>query len=187
MSLENFSLATSISRAKLPGLILTLSANSATEIAKSAVKWTSADSGVVIPESLSLLLTSDEAVRKLNASFRGMDKTTNVLSFPQFKRQEIKKFSARAQEIYSVGDIALSSLYVAQEAKIQGKILKNHVTHLLIHGILHLFGYDHMTAAQAARMEILEKKIMAELGLPDPYESPTPTKAKRATSRRTKA
>ena len=115
-----------------------------------------------------LLLTSDVAVRRLNRDFRGMDKATNVLSFPQVARRQLSKIGKTKEPVY-IGDIAIAYQYVVKDAKAEGKDLKDHVTHLLIHGLLHLFGYDHQTTATAVRMERLETKIMAELGLPDPY------------------
>jgi probable rRNA maturation factor len=122
------------------------------------------------PATLTLLLTSDAAVRKLNRDFRGNDKPTNVLSFPQFEPAELTKMGKARQPVY-VGDIAIAYQYMVDESNKDHKILINHTIHLLIHGILHLFGYDHVTSAKAITMERLEKKIMAELGLPDPYQS----------------
>ena len=120
------------------------------------------------PCKITLMLSKDAAIRKLNHDFRGMDKPTNVLSFPQFAPDQLAKFGKQKTEIH-VGDIAISYQYVVAEAKEQHKILINHVVHLMIHGILHLFGYDHASDAEAERMEKLEKKVMDELGLPDPY------------------
>lgn len=121
-----------------------------------------------------LLLTTDKAVQTLNRDYRGKDKPTNVLSFPQFERRELVKLGKQGAEGLYVGDIAVAYQFTAKEAKAEGKPLLDHVTHLMIHGLLHLFGYDHLTPAQAARMERLEKEIMATLGLPDPYEILTP-------------
>ncbi|MDD3181435.1 MAG: rRNA maturation RNase YbeY [Alphaproteobacteria bacterium] len=115
-----------------------------------------------------LLLTTDGAVHKLNREFRNTDKTTNVLSFPQFERTELVKAARCIGDIY-VGDIAVAYGTVVKEAKAEGKSVLDHLTHLLIHGLLHLFGYDHDTDSKATRMERLEKDIMATLGLPDPY------------------
>ncbi len=117
-----------------------------------------------------LLLTTDKAVQTLNRDYRGKDKPTNVLSFPQFERRELVKLGKKGVGGLYVGDIAVAYQFTAKEAKAEGKLLSDHVTHLMIHGLLHLFGYDHLTSRQAARMERLEKEIMATLGLPDPYE-----------------
>lgn len=121
---------------------------------------------------VTLLLTNDKAVQTLNHDYRGKDKPTNVLSFPQFEKDDLVKLSRSKTPILGgvhVGDIAVAYQYVVKEAKAEHKVLADHVTHLLIHGLLHLFGYDHDTVARAAKMEKLEKEIMATLGLPDPY------------------
>lgn len=110
---------------------------------------------------LCVLLTSDAAVQKLNANFRGKDKPTNVLSFP-------------APEIPSdpaphLGDLALAGETCAREAAEEGKTLADHLSHLVIHGVLHLCGYDHETNEDAEEMEALEREILAALGIADPY------------------
>jgi probable rRNA maturation factor len=109
--------------------------------------------------SLTILLTSDEAMAALNRRFRGKRKATNVLSFPS------------ADPAY-LGDIAIGYGTVAAEARAQGKLIRVHAAHLAAHGTLHLLGYDHLKEAEAARMERLETAIMAGLGLPDPYAPP---------------
>jgi probable rRNA maturation factor len=133
-----------------------------------AVTLASLPAALRFPAQLTLLLTSDAAMKRLNRDFRGKPKPTNVLSFPQFEPAELTKIGKTGAAAY-VGDIALGYQYVVGEANKTHKILINHVTHLLIHGILHLFGYDHLTEADAVRMERLEKKILAGLNLPDPY------------------
>lgn len=122
-----------------------------------------------------ILLTSDAAVKRLNWDFRGQKKVTNVLSFPQYPASQLVKKGSPKQPLH-VGDMALAYQYVVAEAKKDHKLLTNHVIHLTIHSLLHLFGYDHLIETQALRMERLEKKIMAELGLPDPYVIVPPTK-----------
>jgi len=117
---------------------------------------------------MTLLLTTDKAVQTLNHDYRGMDKPTNVLSFPHYERRELIKLGKQAQPIYA-GDIAVAYQYVVKEAKAEQKVLLDHVTHLVIHGILHLFGYDHDTDSRAARMEKMERELMASMGLLDPY------------------
>jgi len=127
-----------------------------------------------LPKSLcfscaaTVLLTNDAAMRRLNRDFRGPDKPTNVLSFPHFTPRQLTKKGKAAQGVYA-GDVALGYQYIVAEAKRDHKILINHATHLLVHGILHLFGYDHVSGSGAIRMERLEKSIMSRLGLPDPY------------------
>lgn len=123
------------------------------------------------PCSLTLLLGTDKMIRTLNRDFRGLDKPTNVLSFPQFGEEKELKSASRTEPLY-VGDIAIAYQYMVDESKKYNKILINHLTHLMIHGILHLFGYDHLGDIDAQRMERLEKKIMRRLGLPDPYIAP---------------
>ena len=94
--------------------------------------------------------------RRLNRRFRGKDYATNVLSFP---------YSARPLE----GDLVICAPVVAREAREQGKALRAHHAHMLVHGLLHLAGLDHERAREAARMEGRERRILAELGFADPY------------------
>jgi probable rRNA maturation factor len=122
-----------------------------------AVEATLASEGAV-GEGVSLLLTDDTAMRDLNRRFRQQDKPTNVLSFPAPQNPE--RF---------LGDVALAYGVCAREAAEQGKPLKNHLQHLVAHGVFHLLGYDHETDAQAEEMEGLERAVLAGLGIPDPY------------------
>jgi phosphate starvation-inducible protein PhoH and related proteins len=108
-------------------------------------------------ESFAALFTSDDAVKALNAQWRGKDMPTNVLSFPA------------PETAGTLGDIALAYDTCAREADEQGKSLIDHATHLLVHGLLHLLGYDHEADDDAAEMEGLEKDILAGLGIADPY------------------
>lgn len=145
---------------------------------------------LTFPVTVNVLLTNDKAVRKLNADFRGMDKPTNVLSFPQFEPSQLPK-KGKDKGVKDLGDIVLGYQYVVAEVKKDHKILINHIIHLLIHGLLHLFGYDHLSDKEAEPMERLEKKIMAKLMLPDPYQIPDSEKgsfkkAKPATQKRPK-
>ena len=109
-------------------------------------------------------LLSDADVRALNAQFRGKDKATNVLSFPLAPLAAIVPGAIRG-----LGDIALAYETVAGEARDSGIALLDHVRHLVVHGILHLLGYDHQTGADAERMEALETRVLAGLGVADPY------------------
>ena len=109
--------------------------------------------------ALTVLLTSDQHLRALNLGFRGEDRPTNVLSFP----------SSVGAEDY-LGDVAIAYGVAAKEAKAGGKSLIDHATHLTVHGILHLLGFDHVTARQARIMEPLETKILKILNVADPYE-----------------
>lgn len=119
--------------------------------------------------SASLLLTSDAEVHALNREWRGKDKPTNVLSFPMLERGELLAL-APAGPPELLGDIALALETCTREAADKGISLEQHVSHLIIHGLLHLAGYDHETSpADAAVMEALEIKALALLGIPDPY------------------
>ena len=120
------------------------------------------------PPALTILLTNDAKLRALNASFRGYDKPTNVLSFP----------SASSDEPY-LGDVALGRGVVAREARAQGKTFAAHVAHLVIHGILHLTGHDHEKPKDARVMEALETSLLAKLGIADPY-APVPAESGRS-------
>ncbi|MDR3423934.1 MAG: rRNA maturation RNase YbeY [Alphaproteobacteria bacterium] len=132
------------------------------------------------PVSATILLAGNAKVRQLNNDFRGIDKPTNVLSFPQFSPADLPRLGKRG-EIIELGDIAIAYQYVVAEAKADNKLLTDHLTHLIIHGLLHLFGYNHLNNRDAEQMENLETKIMNSLGLPDPY-APQPAPHKRRKS-----
>ena len=121
---------------------------------------------------INIRLVGKKEIQALNKTYRHKDKPTNVLSFPQFSPRQLPK-KGKKNEAVTLGDIVISYQYIVGEAKKDNKMLINHVSHLLIHGILHLFGYDHVSDTGAARMERLEKRIMADLGLPDPYKPET--------------
>lgn len=110
---------------------------------------------------LSIVLTDDAEQRALNRDWRGVDRPTNVLSFPQ-----IEPFSPVAGIL---GDITLARQTLEREAAELGKSLEDHFTHLVIHGFLHILGYDHVEEADALVMEGLETQILASLGIADPY------------------
>ncbi len=111
---------------------------------------------------VSILLTDDATVRSLNASWRGQDKPTNVLSFPAVRPSELPTAPM-------LGDIALARETVEREAADEGKSVDDHLVHLVVHGFLHLLGYDHLDDAEAERMESRERAILASLGVADPY------------------
>jgi probable rRNA maturation factor len=110
---------------------------------------------------LSLVLTDDAEQQVLNRDWRGIDKATNVLSFPQ-----IEPFAPVSGLL---GDIILARETLEREAAEQGVSLEDHFTHLVVHGFLHLLGYDHMDDDEALAMEGLETQILASLGVADPY------------------
>lgn len=114
---------------------------------------------------LSVLLANDEKLKALNNDWRGKDKPTNVLSFPG---SDVLPGEA-AESI--LGDIVISVETTKREAELENKRFDDHFTHLIIHGLLHLFGYDHETEEQALQMETLETEILAQLGITDPYEN----------------
>ncbi|WP_426024516.1 rRNA maturation RNase YbeY [Brevundimonas sp. PWP3-1b1] len=107
-----------------------------------------------------VLLTDDAAVRDLNARFRDKDKATNVLSFP-----------APENAAPHLGDIVLAYGVCAAEAQTQGKTLADHLSHLVVHGVLHLLGRDHEDDGEAEEMEAEEREILAQIGVADPYSA----------------
>ena len=119
---------------------------------------------------VSLCLADDVALRALNSRWRGIDKPTNVLSFPSAPPASVDAVDSRAQRPrLQLGDIALAYETLAREATDLGVPLADHYRHLVAHGFLHLIGYDHETDAEAERMEALETRILARLGAADPY------------------
>ncbi len=133
--------------------------------------------------TFNLLATSDAAIRVLNARFRGKDRPTNVLSWPAVDRapscpggkpclpgaDELPPVGGGAGEPLFLGDLAIARETVLREAMEAGRPVADHLRHLVIHGLLHLLGYDHETEADAERMERLERSILAGLAIPDPY------------------
>jgi probable rRNA maturation factor len=123
---------------------------------------------------VSVLLCDDAEIRRLNASYRGQDRATNVLSFPALELDPDQTPAAPGASPVLLGDIVLAAETVRTEALAQGKPPEDHFRHLIVHGCLHLLGHDHQDEAGASRMERLERLILAELGIPDPYaEAPS--------------
>nr|WP_188236643.1 rRNA maturation RNase YbeY [Sphingopyxis sp. LK2115] len=114
-------------------------------------------------------LTDDAEVRALNHDFRGKDKPTNVLSFPQVQADLLESLANSDDGEILLGDIVLARETCAREAAEKNVSLADHATHLIVHGALHLVGYDHMDDAAAAAMEALEVKALASLGIANPY------------------
>jgi probable rRNA maturation factor len=141
------------------------------EIANRAARATRA----VAPElanarlSASVLFTSDDEVHTLNREWRERDRPTNVLSFPMVERDELLALAPEGPPVL-LGDIALAHETCEREAEAKGVTLADHAAHLLVHGLLHLAGYDHVDSdAQAEAMEALEIAALAKLGIADPY------------------
>ncbi len=114
---------------------------------------------------VAIRLDSDDAVQRLNRDYRGKDKATNVLSFPMTAPEDLA-----ASPEPMLGDIILAQGVCAREAAEKSVPLVGHAAHLVVHGILHLLGYDHEGDDEAEAMEAIERAVMAELGLHNPYE-----------------
>ncbi len=126
-------------------------------------------STTVATVEVSIRLTSDDEVHTLNRQYRQQDKPTNVLSFPMVQPDLIDGLSNTDDGEVLLGDIVLAHETCAREAAERGVPVEDHATHLIVHGVLHLLGYDHMTDADAEAMESIERDVMASLGLHDPY------------------
>ncbi|HWA43465.1 MAG TPA: rRNA maturation RNase YbeY [Hypericibacter adhaerens] len=113
---------------------------------------------------LALALGDDALLRRLNRDYRGRDKPTNVLSFPY-----VATPGAPEQGRRFLGDVAIARETLLAEAVAESKPAAHHLSHLIVHGVLHLLGHDHERPAEARRMEALERKVLAGLGIPDPY------------------
>jgi probable rRNA maturation factor len=117
------------------------------------------------PVELNLVLSDDKTVRQLNRDFRGIDKPTNVLSFGAAQDWQ----DGIVDQPIMLGDVVLARETVAAEATAQGKSLADHARHLIVQGVLHLLGHDHQRRSAAAKMEAIEVRVLAELGVADPY------------------
>lgn len=115
------------------------------------------DNDMAAPTEISIVLSNDDQIQQLNKTYRSKDKPTNVLSFPQ-------------DESTLLGDVIISFDTIAREAQDQDKHIKDHFTHMLVHGCLHLLGFDHIDESEAEEMEALEVKILSQLGIKNPYE-----------------
>lgn len=120
----------------------------------------------VADAELAVMLTDDFGIRTLNNNWRGIDKPTNVLSFPALQREGARKPDEAPPML---GDIAIAYETLRREADEEGRPFDHHLSHLAVHGFLHLIGYDHENDADADEMETLETEILAQLGIPDPY------------------
>ena len=132
-----------------------------------------ADSAATV--ELSVRLTSDDEVRTLNRQYRQQDKPTNVLSFPMVQPDLLETLANTDDGEVLLGDIVLAYETCVREATEKGVSLEDHAAHLIVHGVLHLLGHDHMNDVEADAMEAIERAAMSALGLHDPYQdSETP-------------
>lgn len=147
---------------------LVLAARSA---ASAALRHAAGEAGLAggVAAELTLVFSDDAAVRILNAQWRGQDRPTNVLSFPNATQDEIARARPAGPPLL-LGDVVLALGTCQREAVEQGKDLAQHVAHLAIHGVLHLFGHDHHHDEEAGRMEALEVALLAGFGIADPYQ-----------------
>ncbi len=138
-------------------------------IAERAARAALADGGIALRPGVEvgISLADDARLRDLNRDWRGLDKPTNVLSFPAATGAAL----ARSPHL---GDLAIAYETLAREADEEGKSPAAHLAHLVVHGILHLLGHDHEDEAQAEAMESLERRVLAGLGYPDPYAGTLP-------------
>lgn len=121
---------------------------------------------------VSVKFAGDEEVRALNAAWRGKDKATNVLSFPMMETDQLAAAAAHAPGELLLGDIVLAHGVCAREAAAKGVAVRDHAAHLVVHGTLHLLGYDHEEGEdEAEAMERVERRALAILGIADPYLS----------------
>lgn len=126
-------------------------------------QWVSAALTGLMPQAeLSVRIVAPAESQELNSTYRGKDKPTNILSFPFEVPEGI--------ELDLLGDLVVCAEVVTQEAEEQNKPLMHHWAHMIIHGVLHLLGFDHINNEEAEEMEALERKILASLEIPDPYE-----------------
>ncbi len=120
----------------------------------------------VADAELAVMLTDDSGIRTLNSNWRGVDKATNVLSFPALQPAGGRREDDAPRML---GDIAIAYQTMRKEADDEQKPFDHHLSHLAVHGFLHLIGYDHENDDDAEAMETLEQEILAQLGIPDPY------------------
>ena len=117
---------------------------------------------------ISVVLSNDEEIKILNKNYRKIDKATNVLSFPTISKKDLKKRNFTGN-ILNIGDIIFALETIKSEALEQNKKFEDHLTHLIIHSILHLIGYDHQTKKEAEIMENLEIELLKKLAIHNPY------------------
>ena len=136
--------------------------------AKAAFKAGVTDAFPVKNTEISFLLTDDETVRSLNKNYRQKDMPTNVLSFAALDGEDVD-FQEDEDDCFLLGDIVIALQTVQREAESAGVPFEAHLTHLAVHGVLHLLGFDHMQDGDAEEMESLEIKVLQSLGFDNPY------------------
>jgi probable rRNA maturation factor len=159
-------MAAALSAALQPDVVIESPLWDAEPQAEATVRAAVAGAAAALPQGvrgeLAIMLGDDAAIRVLNRDWRGQDKATNVLSFPA-------PADVPGGELPFLGDIAIAYETLAREAGDEGKPVLHHLAHLVIHGVLHLLGYDHESDEEAETMEGLERTILARLDIPDPY------------------
>lgn len=133
-------------------------------LARAAVDALAAELAMRGDSEVSLLFTDDDHIRVLNREWRGKDKATNVLSFPAF---DLGPGDALPPML---GDVVLAFGTISAEARAEQKQFDHHLSHLIVHGMLHLIGHDHDEPAEAEAMEALERRVLARLAISDPYD-----------------
>ncbi len=133
------------------------------------------DSAVLV--EVAVRLSDDGEIQRLNRDWRGKDRPTNILSFPMLDDAGLKQLGQPGSDLL-LGDLALAYETVASEAEARNLPIVAHVMHLLVHGILHLLGHDHADDASADAMEALETRILAGIGIANPYADPIPSAGK---------
>jgi len=141
----------------------------ASAIVRKAIQAAAKATSTRYPE-LAIVLTDDSAIRALNHDWRGFDKPTNVLSFPALQPEGA---GGEDDAPRMLGDIAIAYETTRREADEEQKPFDHHLSHLAVHGFLHLIGYDHENDDDAEDMEALEREILSSLGIPDPYADRT--------------
>jgi probable rRNA maturation factor len=135
----------------------------AADCAEAAISAAAAELALGPDIGLALLLADDAALRQLNADHRGKDQPTNVLSFPAFDPDDLP-------DAGHIGDIAVALETILAESLDAGRPPLHHLAHMVVHGVLHLAGYDHATDAEADAMEAIEVRALARMGVPNPYQ-----------------
>lgn len=141
------------------------------QLVSAALQATTQEAKVLLLDGaeVSFLFCDDARICEINRAWRGIDKATNVLSFPTVS-------TAQLNSAPLLGDIAIAFETVLRESQDERKSLRNHTSHMIVHGMLHLLGYDHENDEDAENMENIERRALAVLGIPDPYADSLPVK-----------